>query len=101
MKSAAQTAALVVTIFLTAACSEDSAPDATTLVSEKGCVACHGIDGKATAPIYPNLNGQWEKYLRQQLFKYRSGERNNAIMNGFAASLTDEEIRALAQHYGI
>ena len=70
------------------------------LVQEKGCVACHGIDGRATAPIYPNLSGQWTTYLRLQLMAYRSGKRQNGIMNGFAAALTDDEIRALAEHYG-
>ena len=67
---------------------------------EKGCVACHGLQGVATSPLYPNLNGQWEKYLRLQLLAYRDGKRENAVMNGMAAALTDEEIQALARHYG-
>lgn len=82
-----------------AGCSSETV-DGESLVQSKGCVACHGVDGKGTAEIYPNLNGQWEKYLRLQLLAYRSGKRDNAIMNGMAATLTDEEIRALATHYG-
>ncbi len=74
--------------------------DGATLVVEKGCVACHGTDGKAIAPIYPILDGQYEVYLRKQLAAYRSGKRINAIMNGMAADLTDAEITALAAHYG-
>ena len=74
--------------------------DGAALVQEKGCVACHGVDGKAVAMIYPNLNIQWEEYLRKQLIAYRSGERQNAIMGAQAMSLTDDEIRALAAHYG-
>ncbi len=74
--------------------------DSEALVQEKGCVACHGVQGVAIAPLYPNLNKQWEGYLRKQLLAYRSGKRKNAVMNGFAAELTDEEIRALARHYG-
>ena len=70
------------------------------LVAEKGCIACHGIDGVAIAPAYPNLRGQWQRYLRLQLLAYRSGTRENAIMNGFAAGLSDDDIRALAEHYG-
>ncbi len=78
-----------------------SAADAgSDLLVEKGCVACHGADGVAVAPSYPNLAGQWERYLRLQLLAYRSGERKNAVMAGFAATLTDDEIRALAAHYG-
>jgi len=90
--------AAVLATLLLAACSE-SPTDGATLASEKGCVACHGLDGRGTAPIYPNLNGQWERYLRQQLLAYRSGRRDNGIMNGFAAGLTDDDIRALAAYY--
>ena len=81
---------------LAAGCSTDEPLDGALLASEKGCVACHGSDGKATAPIYPNLNGQWERYLRVQLLRYKDGSRSNAIMNGFASTLGDDEIRALA-----
>ena len=75
-------------------------PTGAALVVEKGCVACHGQDGVAVSPSYPNLAGQWEAYLRLQLMAYRSGKRNNAVMAGFASTLTDEEIRALAAYYG-
>ena len=85
---------------LVAACAPEL-PSGELVAQEKGCVACHGLDGKAIAPSYPNLNGQWERYLRLQLRAYRDGKRENAIMNGMAATLTDEEISALAAHYGI
>jgi cytochrome c553 len=35
-----------------------------------------------------------------QLTAYRSGKRVNAIMNGMAADLSDEDIATLAAHYG-
>lgn len=82
-----------------AACGSEPL-DGAALVQEKGCVACHGAQGKAIVASYPNLNGQWERYLRLQLRAYRDGPRVNAIMNGMAAELTDEEINALAAHYG-
>ena len=92
-------AGALVCVTLLAGCGE--APlDGATLAQDKGCVACHGLQGEAVAPIYPKLNGQWEKYLRLQLLAYRDGKRENAIMNGMAATLTDDEIRALAKHYG-
>jgi cytochrome c553 len=80
-------------------CARDEAPDGAALAEAKGCIACHGPDGVATAPAYPNLAGQWERYLRLQLLAYRAGRRENAIMAGFAGALSDAEIRALAQHY--
>mgnify|MGYP006215235675 FL=1 len=55
---------------------------------------------QAIADIYPNLNGQWERYLRVQLQAYRSQKRENAVMYPMAKDLTDEEIRILAAHYG-
>ena len=74
--------------------------DGAALAAEKGCVACHGVKGKAIAPMYPNLNGQWEKYLRKQLVAYRDGSRKNAIMSIQAQNLSDEDISVLAAHYG-
>lgn len=63
------------------------------------CQSCHGEDGMGTDPSYPVLAGQHESYLVVALTEYRSGERKNAIMGGFAASLTDEDINELAKWY--
>ena len=84
---------------LASGCSTEH-PSGEQLVQDKGCVACHGVDGRAIAASYPNLNGQWERYLRLQLRAYRDGKRQNGIMQGMAATLTDEEIAILAEHYG-
>ncbi len=88
------------TLLISAAACSRTPLDGGELATSKGCVACHGNNGTATAPSYPSLDGQWERYLRLQLMAYRSGKRENGIMNGMAAALTDEEIRALAEHYG-
>lgn len=94
------TMGVLLAALLLAGCSE--APlDGAAVAEDKGCIACHGLQGESLAPIYPKLNGQWEKYLRLQLLAYRDGKRENGIMNGMAATLTDDEIRALAKHYGI
>ena len=90
----------LVAVATLSACSEAPHYDGATLAQEKGCVACHGVDGRAIAPSYPNLNNQWERYLRLQLIAYRSGKRENTVMNSMAATLTDAEINALAGHYG-
>jgi len=98
MKLLRISAALIGAVMLSACGSEPL--DGELLAQQKGCVGCHDLQGKAIAPSYPNLNGQWEKYLRLQLIAYRDGKRINTVMNGMAASLTDEEIAALAEHYG-
>lgn len=91
--------AVVASLGLLSACGGEQV-DGAALAAEKGCVACHGTKGKAIAPMYPNLNGQWETYLRKQLVAYRDGSRKNAIMALQAQNLTDDEIAVLAAHYG-
>ena len=60
------------------------------------CHACHGATGKSIQPIYPNLGGQHQDYLSKTLYNFRDGSRKNAIMNGFAANLTDAYIQDIA-----
>jgi len=63
------------------------------------CVACHGQNGIGLSPAWPTLAGQHEDYLEHALHQYRSGERNNAIMSGFASQLSDADIKLLAGFY--
>ena len=63
------------------------------------CVACHGMNGIGTQPLYPNLAGQKEAYIVQTLKGFRSGERTNAIMNAMAKPLSDADIENLAAHF--
>lgn len=56
------------------------------------CEACHGADGNGSAPNYPALAGQYQDYLEQALHEYKTGQRTNAIMNGMAAPLSDQDI---------
>jgi cytochrome c553 len=63
------------------------------------CVACHGADGNSPDPQYPILAGQYADYLVQSLKSYKDGSRQNAIMSGFAAGLSTQDIRDLAAFY--
>ena len=66
----------------------------------KTCAACHGEDGNAAAnAMYPRLAGQYHDYLARALHEYKSGERKNPIMAGFAATLSEAEIQALASYF--
>ena len=62
------------------------------------CAACHGQDGNGTAPNYPALAGQYPDYIIQVLHEYKDGQRTNAIMNGMAGTLTDQDIRDIAAY---
>ena len=66
------------------------------------CAACHGADGKAIIPTYPNLAGQHEEYLKLALKAYKNGERKGgqaAIMAGMAMPLSDADIDNLAAYF--
>ena len=63
------------------------------------CVACHSVDGNSVNPEWPKLAGQHEGYLIQQLLYFSDGERDNAVMKGMAANLTDQDREDLAAYY--
>ena len=68
------------------------------------CVGCHGIPGYKTAypDVYhvPKIAGQQQAYIVNALKAYKSGERSHPSMRGIAASLTEEDMAALAAYYG-
>ena len=68
------------------------------------CAACHGADGNSIAPVNPKLAGQVGEYLQKQLanFKSQGGkkpERDNAIMAGMAAAISDADAKNVAAYY--
>jgi cytochrome c553 len=69
------------------------------------CVTCHNADGKSTIPGNPRLSQQHPDYLYKQLvdFTTRQGQarpaRENAIMNGFASQLSDDDKRNVSAWY--
>ncbi|MEE9334537.1 MAG: c-type cytochrome [Granulosicoccaceae bacterium] len=63
------------------------------------CGSCHGADGKALVPNYPNLGGQHASYTAKQITEFREGIRENAVMAGMAAALTDQGILDIAAYY--
>jgi cytochrome c553 len=66
------------------------------------CAACHGADGIAVIPGYPNLKGQNEQYLVTSINAYKSKQRNGglaAVMQAQASMLSDEDIANLAAYY--
>ncbi len=73
-------------------------------IASQVCAACHGADGNATAPANPKLASQFADYLHKQLvdFKAQAGKkpaRQSAVMNGMAANLSDDDIKALAAYF--
>jgi cbb3-type cytochrome c oxidase subunit III len=64
------------------------------------CASCHGADGNSSIPGNPKLAQQHPAYLVKQLQELKSGKRNNAIMKGFASTLSDEDMKNIAAWLG-
>ncbi len=63
------------------------------------CAACHGINGIATNPMWPNLAGQNEIYLLKQIKDFRDGVRKDPSMSPMVAGLSDEDAANLAAYF--
>ena len=60
------------------------------------CAACHGADGNSGTPANPKLAQQHPEYLVKQLQEFKSDKRNNAIMKGFATTLSEDDMKNIA-----
>ena len=60
------------------------------------CAACHAADGNSSIPVNPKLAQQHPEYLVKQLQEFKSGKRANAIMSGFSAMLSDDDMRNIS-----
>jgi cytochrome c553 len=66
---------------------------------ESVCAVCHGLDGVAKIPEAPNLAGQSENYLIEQITAFQSGERKNEMMSVVVQDLSETDIENLAAYY--
>jgi len=75
-------------------------------IAAEVCAGCHGADGNSATPANPKLAGQHADYLYKQLvnFKPKAGakeaERANAVMAGFAGTLSEADARNVAAYFG-
>lgn len=60
------------------------------------CVACHAADGNSAIAANPKLAQQHPEYLVKQLQEFKAGKRKNAVMQGFAAALSDDDMKNIA-----
>lgn len=60
------------------------------------CVACHAADGNSGIPANPKLAQQHPQYLVKQLQEFKSGTRANAVMSGFAAMLSEADMKNIS-----
>lgn len=66
----------------------------------KGCIGCHGANGKSPIATYPSLAGRDAAFIKKNLEDFRSGARQNPVMQPMAAGLSDADIQNLADYIG-
>ena len=81
--------------------ANSAVPPITT--AQQVCSNCHGIDGNAISPNFPNLAGQTRSYLVAQMKGFRDHSRADKAakqyMWGLMRNLTDTQIEGLAAYY--
>lgn len=63
------------------------------------CVACHGADGTSPIAANPSIAGMPADYITAQLMHFKAGIRQNAIMQGFSATLSDADMVSLGAYF--
>ena len=63
------------------------------------CAACHTADGSRGSPANPIIQGQHPEYLVKQLTEFKAGKRQNAVMSGMAATLSEDDMKNVAAFY--
>jgi len=68
-------------------------------VVKTNCERCHGVDGLATQPGMPHLNGQLDSYLKDALLKYQKGRLPTAVVDHVPPSFGEVEVAAISSYY--
>lgn len=64
------------------------------------CAICHGINGNGNGAPKSKISGMDEALFIKHINDFRSGIRQNVMMQRFTRNLSDEDIRNLAAYYG-
>jgi len=68
----------------------------------KVCMTCHGDEGIASIPTYPNLQGQQSEYLINALKAYKEKRRTGGLamlMQPQAEALTEQDMKDIASYF--
>jgi cytochrome c553 len=86
--------------FILSVHAEGAAPEPAKADPAKGatvfngiCVTCHGAEGNSAITVNPKLAQQHPEYIAKQLAEFKSGKRANPVMMGFAAALSEDDMR--------
>jgi cytochrome c553 len=98
--------ALPCVAFAQGAAKPEAKPDAAKgqQIAQQVCAACHGPDGNSPLPANPKIAGQFADYVSKQLVNFKpqankKAERENPIMAGMVANLSEQDMRNVAAYY--
>jgi cytochrome c553 len=94
--------ALVTLACAAVAMTAQAAPKVEDTMAQRmqACTGCHGAQGRAASDGYhPRIAGKPAGYLYQQLLAFRDGRRHYALMTNLLAPLSDDYLRAIAEHF--
>ena len=66
------------------------------------CAACHGAKGQSVNSDWPNLAGQNQRYISEQLKYFQQGQRENALMSSvvpYLKTLSDKDLLNISAFY--
>jgi len=94
----------LIIVFFTFTAIAETKLSSSELVSTKKiinnlCIACHAIDGNSVVTVNPKLAGQHAAYITKQLNNFKSGLRENVVMAGMVANLTEEDMINLGHYF--
>ena len=96
MKSVLVTSVLSALLLANAARADVAAGQ--SAYAARGCIGCHGAGGVSVVDTYPSLKGRDAEFVRKSLTEFRSGARQEPVMNAMAAGLSDADIRNIADY---
>ncbi len=80
---------------------EDVDPLALGQQKSAACGGCHGADGNSAIPGTPSLAALGDEYLVLATHAYKGGMRENDVMKGMVAALSDDDIDLIASYYAL
>jgi sulfide dehydrogenase cytochrome subunit len=63
------------------------------------CAGCHGTNGASAGPAAPSIGGISAVYFEEVMVGFKSGDVPSTIMKRIAEGYTDDEIKAMGEHF--
>jgi sulfide dehydrogenase cytochrome subunit len=97
--------ALIGTLALSASCAVLAAEEkplmtgASASMLANTCAGCHGTNGASAGPASPSISGISAVYFEEIMQGFKSGEIPSTIMGRIAEGYSEDEIKAMGEHF--